>query len=52
MNPIADTVGFLTQPQWPVYVFWLLLLGSLGLSGREHTQPRLRGAGRALKWLR
>jgi uncharacterized membrane protein YphA (DoxX/SURF4 family) len=32
MNPITDTVSFLTQPQWPTYVFWLLLLGSVGLA--------------------
>jgi uncharacterized membrane protein YphA (DoxX/SURF4 family) len=32
MNPITDTVSFLTQQQWPTYVFWLLLLGSFTLA--------------------
>jgi uncharacterized membrane protein YphA (DoxX/SURF4 family) len=32
MNPFADTLAFLTRNEWPIYVFWLLLLGSLGIA--------------------
>ena len=32
MNPFADALGFLLQNKWPIYVFWLLLLGSLGIA--------------------
>ena len=31
-NPLADAVHFLTQPGWFTPVFWLLLLGSLGIA--------------------
>jgi thiosulfate dehydrogenase [quinone] large subunit len=32
MNPFADTFAFLTRNEWPTYVFWLLLLTSLGIA--------------------
>jgi hypothetical protein len=42
MNPLSDTVTFLMQPQWPIYIFWLLVLGNLGLAAvnlwRDPTQ--------------
>jgi thiosulfate dehydrogenase (quinone) large subunit len=32
MNPFADTFVFLTRNEWPIYVFWLLLVASLGIA--------------------
>src|ERR687886_1143623 len=32
MNPFADTLSFLMRNEWPIYVFWLLLLGSIGVA--------------------
>src|SRR5262245_65892123 len=32
MNPFADTLAFLTRNAWPIYVFWLLLLASIGIA--------------------
>ncbi len=32
VNPLWDTFNFLTQNWWPIYVFWLLLLGSIGIA--------------------
>jgi uncharacterized membrane protein YphA (DoxX/SURF4 family) len=32
VNPFSDTLTFLTQNWWPIYVFWLLLLGSIGIA--------------------
>jgi hypothetical protein len=32
INPCADTLAFLTRNEWPIYVFWLLLVGSLGIA--------------------
>jgi len=31
-NPFSDTLGFLMQHWWPIYLFWLLLLGSIGIA--------------------
>jgi len=31
-NPLADAIHFLTQPGWFTPVFWLLLLGSIGIA--------------------
>src|SRR5687768_71150 len=31
-NPFADTLAFLMQNWWPIYVFWLLLLGSIAIA--------------------
>jgi uncharacterized membrane protein YphA (DoxX/SURF4 family) len=46
MNPFADTVAFLTRPEWPIYVFWLLLLGSLGIAVVNFLQDPAQRAGR------
>jgi uncharacterized membrane protein YphA (DoxX/SURF4 family) len=27
MNPFSDTIQFVTKGGWPIYIFWLLLLG-------------------------
>ncbi|MBI3329024.1 MAG: DoxX family membrane protein [Nitrospinae bacterium] len=32
MNPFADTLSFLLRNQWPIYIFWVLLLGSIGIA--------------------
>ena len=32
MNPFADTLGFLMRAAWPIYVFWVLLVGSIGIA--------------------
>jgi thiosulfate dehydrogenase (quinone) large subunit len=32
VNPFWDTVSFLMQHWWPIYVFWLLLVGSIGIA--------------------
>jgi uncharacterized membrane protein YphA (DoxX/SURF4 family) len=32
MNPFADTVSFLMRHEWPIYLFWLLLMGSISLA--------------------
>jgi hypothetical protein len=52
MNPITDTVNFLTQQQWPIYVFWLLLLGSFGLAAVNLLcDPRQRSGAHVWIWL-
>ena len=52
MNPITDTVSFLTQPQWTVYVFWLLLLGSPGLAAVNLVRdPQQRTSAHVWLWL-
>ena len=32
MSPFADTLVFLMRNERPTYVFWLLLLGSVGIA--------------------
>lgn len=32
MNPFADTFAFLMHNEWPIYIFWLLFLGSIGIA--------------------
>jgi uncharacterized membrane protein YphA (DoxX/SURF4 family) len=32
MNPFADTLGFLLRREWPIYVFWVLLVGNIGIA--------------------
>jgi uncharacterized membrane protein YphA (DoxX/SURF4 family) len=32
MNPFTDTLGFLMRAAWPIYVFWVLLGGSIGIA--------------------
>jgi uncharacterized membrane protein YphA (DoxX/SURF4 family) len=32
VNPFVDTLDFLMQNWWPIYLFWLLLLGSIGIA--------------------
>jgi uncharacterized membrane protein YphA (DoxX/SURF4 family) len=46
MNPFADTLAFLTRNEWPTYVFWLLLLGSLGIAVVNLLQDPAQRTGR------
>jgi thiosulfate dehydrogenase [quinone] large subunit len=46
MNPFADTLAFLTRNEWPIYVFWLLLLGSLGIAVVNLLQDPAQRMGR------
>jgi hypothetical protein len=32
MNPFADTLGFLLRREWRIYVFWVLLVGNIGIA--------------------
>jgi uncharacterized membrane protein YphA (DoxX/SURF4 family) len=32
MNPFTDTLGFLMRTAWPIYIFWGLLVGSIGIA--------------------
>ena len=32
MNPFTDTLGFLMRAAWPIYIFWVLLVGSIGIA--------------------
>jgi len=32
-NPFSDAIHFLLQPAWPTVIYWLLLLGSIGIAG-------------------
>ncbi len=50
MNPFADTLAFLTRNEWPIYVFWLLLLGSLGIALVSLLQEPAQRTGRHV-WL-
>jgi uncharacterized membrane protein YphA (DoxX/SURF4 family) len=31
-NPATDVIGFLLQPAWTTAIYWLLMLGSLGIA--------------------
>jgi uncharacterized membrane protein YphA (DoxX/SURF4 family) len=46
MNPFADTFAFLTRNEWPIYVFWSLLLGSLGIALVNLLQEPAQRTGR------
>jgi uncharacterized membrane protein YphA (DoxX/SURF4 family) len=32
VNPLSDTLAFLMQHWWPIYVFWVLLLASIAIA--------------------
>jgi uncharacterized membrane protein YphA (DoxX/SURF4 family) len=52
MNPFTDTLAFLTRNEWPIYVFWLLLLGSLGIALVNLLQDPAQRTGRHVwMWL-
>src|ERR687896_53886 len=46
MNPFTDTLSFVRQAAWPIYVFWVLFVGSIGVAlynlASDPTQRTLR----------
>jgi len=32
VNPFTDTLAFLMRATWPIYIFWVLLVGSIGMA--------------------
>ncbi len=52
MNPFADTLSFLARNEWPIYVFWLLLLGSIGIALANLVRdPEQRTGSHVWMWL-
>jgi uncharacterized membrane protein YphA (DoxX/SURF4 family) len=52
MNPFTDTLGFLMRAAWPIYVFWVLLGGSIGIALFNLIQdPNQRTARHVWMWL-
>jgi uncharacterized membrane protein YphA (DoxX/SURF4 family) len=52
LNPFSDTFSFLMQHWWPIYVFWLLLLGSIGVALVNLARNREQRTGRHIwMWL-
>ena len=50
-NPFADVAGFLTAPSWTSYVFWLLLLTSVGIAVYAFIAlPEQRRFGHVANW--
>jgi uncharacterized membrane protein YphA (DoxX/SURF4 family) len=51
-NPVADVIGFLTQPGWMTLVFWLLVIASVAIAFYGFvTLPEQRRAGNLPRWL-
>jgi uncharacterized membrane protein YphA (DoxX/SURF4 family) len=51
-NPFADTLSFLLQGWWPIYIFWLLLLGSIVIAAANWSRNPEQRTGRDLwMWL-
>jgi len=52
MNPFSDTLAFLMRGEWPIYVFWLLLLGSIAIASVNLTSdPAQRTATHVWMWI-
>jgi uncharacterized membrane protein YphA (DoxX/SURF4 family) len=52
MNPFADTLSFLLRGGWPLYVFWILLLGSIGIAAINlGSDPAQRTGRHVWMWL-
>ena len=52
MNPFADTLSFLLRNQWPIYIFWVLLLGSIGIAvGNLLHDPEQRTGPHVWMWI-
>jgi len=49
MNPFADTLGFLLRREWPIYVFWVLLVGNIGIASPVLANLALDGLERKLR---
>jgi hypothetical protein len=51
-NPLADVVGFLTQPGWTTVVFWLLLVASIAIAAYAlASNPEQRRFGHVAQWV-
>jgi uncharacterized membrane protein YphA (DoxX/SURF4 family) len=51
-SPIHDVIAFLTSPAWPTALFWLLLLGSVGVAALVAQQtPQQRSLRDISIWL-
>jgi uncharacterized membrane protein YphA (DoxX/SURF4 family) len=51
-NPLADILTFLTKPDWPTPVFWLLLVASVVIAAIVWRRaPEQRTLGRLAIWL-
>jgi uncharacterized membrane protein YphA (DoxX/SURF4 family) len=44
-NPFSDTLGFLMQAWWPIYIFWALLLGSLVIAATNWSRDAQQRTG-------
>jgi uncharacterized membrane protein YphA (DoxX/SURF4 family) len=52
VNPFADTLSFLMRNEWPIYVFWLLLLGSMSIAAVNLLRaPEQRTGAHVWMWL-
>jgi hypothetical protein len=52
MSPFSDTLAFLVRSEWPIYVFWLLLLGSIAIAlVNLVNDPEQRTATHVWMWL-
>jgi uncharacterized membrane protein YphA (DoxX/SURF4 family) len=52
MNPFTDTLGFLMRAAWPIYVFWVLLGGSIAIALFNLIQdPAQRAVRHVWMWL-
>jgi uncharacterized membrane protein YphA (DoxX/SURF4 family) len=52
MNPFTDVLGFLLRGGWPMYVFWVLLVGSIGIAlFNLASDPAQRTLRHAWMWL-
>jgi hypothetical protein len=52
MNPFTDTLAFLRQATWPIYIFWVLFVGSIGIAlFNLATDPAQRTLRHGWMWL-
>ena len=52
MDPFTDTLTFLMQATWPIYLFWVLLAGSVGMAlFNLIADPAQRTARHVWMWL-
>jgi uncharacterized membrane protein YphA (DoxX/SURF4 family) len=50
VNPFSDALDFLMQNWWPIYIFWVLLLGSVGMAVANLTRAPEQRTGRHI-WM-
>jgi hypothetical protein len=52
MNPFSDAIGFLMRNTWPIYIFWLLLFGSIAIAlVNWRRDPHQRTAAHMWTWI-